>query len=613
MTNWQSAIGNEFAPGANDWPNELSRRKFLQLMGASIALASTGCTRNPPEHIVPYVKQPEEIIPGKPLFYATALTLGGFARGVLIETHEGHPTKIEGNPDHPASVGASDVFMQAELLTLFDPDRSQAVLHEKQISTWDALVGELTAAGPKWKTDGGAALRILTRHETSPTFLDQIRRLLAKYPAAKWHEYEPLARASTAIYHFDKAEVVVSLGTDFLCDSAAGLRYTRDFAQARRAANRLYVAESTPTLTGAMADHRFIMSPDELGQFARDLESGSGSLKAIADDLRAHAGRCVVVADVLEPIARRINDALDNTGTTVEYIAQQPAGRDLRELVDEIRAGAVETLIIISGNPAYDAPTNFEFAQLLQRIPRTIHLDLYANETAELCHWYIPEAHALESWSDSRAFDGTASILQPVIEPLFAGRSRHELLGAILEDAPTTSYEIVRAFWHGQHPAPDFENVWRKSVHDGVVANSGRAGPPQAAATPTLPSNVGAPSGHALPLNLLIRPSAQTYDGRFANNAWLQEFPEPFTTIVWDNAALVSPRTAKGLNLENGNVVNLTVRGRSVRTPIWILPGQADDCVTIHVGYGRMRAGSVGNNVGFNAYQLRTSDGVGGG
>ena len=250
---------------AADWPNELSRRKFLKLMGASIALASaTGCTRNPPEHIVPYVKQPEEIIPGKPLYYATALTLGGYARGVLVETHEGRPTKIEGNPQHPASLGASDVFMQAELLTLYDPERSQAVMHDRQISTWDLLLAELTQVT-------GRGLRILTRHETSPTFLDQLERLLKKYPDAKWHEHEPLAtNTAPARYHFDKADVILSLGADFLSD----LRYARGFA-ARRPANRLYVAESTPTLTGAMADHRIALKPDELEKFARNLPAGN--------------------------------------------------------------------------------------------------------------------------------------------------------------------------------------------------------------------------------------------------------------------------------------------------------------------------------------------------
>jgi Fe-S-cluster-containing dehydrogenase component len=599
---------NEFPKDSANWPNELSRRHFLKLMGASIALASSGCTRNPPEHIVPYLKQPEEVIPGKPLYYATALTLGGFARGVLVETHEGRPTKIEGNPDHPASLGASDIFMQAELLTLFDPERSQAVLREKQTSTWDALVGELTAAAQTWKNNGGAGLRILTRHATSPTFIDQIRRLLARYPAAKWHEYEPLGRVSSPIYHFDKAEVIVSLGVDFLGDPAAGLRYTREFSKRRqpdRPMNRLYVAESTPTLTGVMADHRLVVTPDELRQFARDLESASGVTKMIANDLRAHAGRCVVVADELEPVARRINDSLGNTGATVEYPGQEPGGRDLRELIGDMRSGSVETLIVISGNPAYDAPADFEFAQLLRKIPRTIHLGLYANETAGLCRWHAPEAHALESWSDARAFDGTTTIMQPVIEPLFAGRSRHELLSVLLEDAPATSYEIVRAYWQTQHPAADFDTLWRKSVHDGVVANWN---PRPAVSAPSKPETTSAGGMH-----LLIRPSARTYDGRFANNAWLQELPAPFTTMVWDNAALISPATAERLDVGNGDVVNLKFRGRAVRAPIWILPGQADDCVTVELGYGRRRAGSVGNGVGFDAFALRTSDALQGG
>ncbi|MBV9008012.1 MAG: 4Fe-4S dicluster domain-containing protein [Verrucomicrobia bacterium] len=606
----------EFAAGASEWPSELSRRKFLKIAGASIALAGAGCTRNPPEHIVPYQKQPEEIIPGKPLFFASALTLGGFARGVLVETHEGRPTKIEGNPLHPASLGASDVFMQAELLTLYDPERSRALKKADQISTWETLVGEILAAAQKWKTNGGAGLRILTRHETSPTSLDQIHRLLTKYPAAKWHEYEPLGASTTgAIYHFDKAEVIVSLGADFLCDPIAGLKYTRDFANSRRpkngAMNRLYVAESTPTLTGAMADHRLVMSPAELEQFARNLEFGSGSAKRITDDLRAHSGKCVVVAHELEAIAHRINDSLGNTGNTVDYATPQTGGRDLRELVDEIRAGAVETLVIINGNPVYDAPADFEFAKLLGKIPRTIHLDLYANETAELCGWHIPEAHELETWSDARAFDSTATIMQPMIEPLFGGRSRHELLAALLQDPAASSYKIVRAFWQSQHNSADFEKVWRKSLHDGIanfqlpIANA--SAPPPSAEISNQKSEI------RNSLALLIRPSAQTLDGHFSNNAWLQEFPGPFTKIVWDNAALISAATAQRLKLESDDVVKLIFRGRSLRAPIWILPGQADDCVTVQLGYGRTHAGSVGNGVGFNAYTLRTSDALWGG
>ncbi len=400
----------EFPEGAGDWPNELSRRRFLQITGASIALAGTGaCTRNPPEHIVPYVKQPEEIIPGKPLFFASALTLGGYARGVLVETHEGRPTKIEGNPDHPASLGASDLFMQAELLTLYDPERSHAVTNNGQISTWEAIVGELTSAAQEWKTNGGAGLRLLTRHETSPTFLDQARRLRAKYPAARWHEWEPLAApAPPRIYHFEKAEVVVSLGADFLGSGPMSLRYARDFAAARRpnrSMNRLYVAESTPSLTGAMADHRIVIRPDQLEQFARDLQSSGGSdlAKLISGDLRAHAGKSLLVAGEFESAAtynavRQLNDSLGNTGATVDYLASANHGAgDLRELIDDIQSGAVKTLSILGGNPAYDAPVDFGFTQLLSKIPRTVHFDLYADETAQHCVWHIPEAHELET------------------------------------------------------------------------------------------------------------------------------------------------------------------------------------------------------------------------
>ena len=624
MNHREVPVDQEFPGNAADWPNELSRRRFLQITGASMALAGvSGCTEQPAERIVPYVRQPEDLVPGKPLYFASALTLGGYARGVLIETHEGRPTKIEGNPDHPASVGASDVFMQAELLRLFDPERSQAVLNKGQISTWEACLGELASDVQRWKKDAGAGLRLLTRHETSPTLLDQIRRLLAKFPGAKWHEYEPLGTdALPAIYHFDKADLIVSLGSDFLCHGPLSLKYARDFAAGRRRSermNRLYVVESSLTLTGAMADHRLTMDPVELERFAAELASpsaaGSDLVKKISADLRAHAGRSAVVAGEFElpsihNAAQALNRALGNIGVTVDYPPPEIRGRELRELVDDMRAGAVQTLLILGGNPVYDAPADFEFGERISKIPRVLHLGLSANETAALCHWHVPGAHALESWSDARAFDGTSTIVQPVIEPLYAGRSRHELLSALLEEAPASSYEIVRAYWHSQHPAPDFERAWRKALHDGVIP----AAPRTPSALPTAPLDRESKSGDRdSSLYLLIRPSSQVYDGRFANNAWLQEFPEPLTTIVWDNAALISDQTAKRLKLSTGDVVNLKFNGRSVRAPIWISAGQAPDCVTVHLGYGRTRAGSVGNNVGFNAYALRTSDAPWGG
>ena len=620
----------EFPTGASELADGFNRREFLKLMAASLALSGvTACTRQPRERIVPYIRQPEDLIPGKPLFFATALTLGGYARGILVQTHEGRPTKIEGNPEHPASLGGSDVFMQAELLGLYDPERSRAVMHHGQIGTWDELLGDLALETPKWNTNRGAGLRLLTRHETSPTFLDQIRRLLLKYPEARWHEHEalPVARQAPRL-HLDKAAVIVSLDSDFLSFGPGNLIHSRQFASGRRSEdqmNRLYVIESTPTLTGAMADHRILLHPDRIPAFAQELASGSGSATAIMADLRRNAGKSLVIAGDSQPqevhdAVRELNRKLGNIGVTVDYSADGEAGLpkagDLGELMADINSGKVQTLLILGGNPAYDAPADFEFGKALGKISRTVHLGQYPDETAVLCGWHVPETHPLESWSDACAYDGTATIMQPMIEPLFAGVSRHVLLSALLKEPPTNSYEVVRGYWQTQHPGGDFERFWRKSLNDGIVRGGGMKG----GSTGASPSQSGAEisrrkdTGKAVAgLHLIIRPSEQVYDGRFANNAWLQEFPNPLTQIVWDNAALISPATSSRLKLENGDVVNLKFRGRSVPAAVLILPGQADECITVNLGYGRTHAGTVGNGIGFNAYALRTSDAIWGG
>jgi MoCo/4Fe-4S cofactor protein with predicted Tat translocation signal len=624
----------EFPDGASEWLDPLGRRTFLKLMSASIALAGVGaCTRQPLRAIVPYVRQPEELIPGRPLFFATALTLAGYARGVLVETHEGRPTKIEGNPEHPASRGASDIFMQAEILVLYDPDRSQAVIEGGQISNWDSFLGYLAGRAQEWRSNRGRGLRVLTRHETSPTFRDQLQRLSSKYPAAAWHEYEPLpTNIPSAVYHFDKAEIIFSIGADFLSSGPASLIQQRDFAAARRVTdraermNRLYLVESTPTLTGAMADHRISLDPKGIADLLRGIRSalesdesnpspGQGKfISALVGDLRQYAGKSLVIAGPHEPPAIQefacwCNELLGNVNVTVDYFAPDVRRPDLGELVKEINAGSVETLLIIGGNPVYDAPADLEFARALAKVPNSIHIDLYANETAEHCRWHIPEAHALESWSDACAFDGTATIMQPVIEPLFAGRSRHQLLAALLEEAPADSYDIVRGFWHQQLPPAEFERIWRKSLHDGMVT-----GWREAAHGPSADgSQASPPAAEVGGLYLLIRADPHIGDGRFSNNAWLQELPKPLTKLVWDNAAFVSPATAERLQLVNEDVVELKYRSRSVHAPVWILPGQADDCVTVHLGYGRRRAGSIGSGVGFDANELRTSDAPWGG
>ena len=609
-------LQREFPPLASEWTNEATRRSFLKIMGASFALAGlNACTRQPLEKIVPYVKQPEDLVPGQPLYFATALNLDGYARGVLVESHEGRPTKIEGNSEHPASLGASDVFMQAEILTLYDPDRSKSVLNGVEFSTWNEFLALVVREREKWKTNGGAGLRLLTGHITSLTLLSQIEALLKEFPNAKWHTYEPLAPfVPQPFYDVAKAEVILAIEDDFLGPGPVQLKYARDFASRRRANlgttnfNRIYVAESTPSMTGARADHRFALGPRALQEFGTALATGaslpSWGVPIFADLTRNKGSSLILAGDSLSEEVRQFARNWNRPLQIAEPFAS--IGDSLAELMRDVEAGKIETIVILGGNPAYDAPVDFKFAEKLALMPLRIRLGLYEDETSALCQWHIPEAHSLETWSDSRAFNGTATIMQPLIEPLYGGKSAHELIAALTGNEVASGYEIVRQYWLTQHAGNDFETFWRKSLHDGVV--EGNAGGKPSQFVPRIPA---AASGGGL--ELVFRPGPSIRDGRFANNAWLQELPQLFTKITWDNAALISPATAKRLQLLNEDVVDLQYRGRSVRAPVWILPGQADDCVTVHLGYGRKRAGRVGNGVGFDAYALRTSDAPWGG
>jgi MoCo/4Fe-4S cofactor protein with predicted Tat translocation signal len=609
-------LHREFPPLASEMLGDVDRRRFLKLMGASFALAGlTACTRQPIEKIVPYVKQPEELVPGNPLYFATALTLEGYARGVLVESHEGRPTKIEGNPEHPASKGASDLFMQAEILGLYDPDRSKLVTNDGRTATWDDFVAVATSERKKWKENNGAGLRLLTGNITSPTLLSQIEALLREFPAAKWHSYEPLAPASAApLYDLTKADVILAIEDDFLGAGPAQLKYVRDFSNRRRALegadnfNRLYVAESSPTLTGARADHRFALSPRRLNEFAQSImewKGDSAGIAAIIEDLKRHPGRSLVlVGDSLPLSVREFAANWNKPLLVIEPPAS--AGRPLSELQQDLHGGKVEAVVVLGGNPVYDAPVDFEFGNALARVPMRIRLGLYDDETSEACQWRIPETHPLEAWSDARAIDGTTTIVQPLIEPLYEGKSAHELIAALAGNPVVEGYEIVRQYWLSRLPNDGFEKLWRKAVHDGIV-------PAQLPSPGTqLPTGTRDYSSKGV-LEISFKPGPSVRDGRYANNAWLQELPQPFTKIMWDNAALISAATARRLHLENEEIVELNYRGRSVRAPVWILPGQSDDCVTVHLGYGRRRAGRVGNGVGFDAYGLRTSDAPWGG
>ncbi|MDZ7300800.1 MAG: TAT-variant-translocated molybdopterin oxidoreductase [candidate division KSB1 bacterium] len=653
---FQQYLQNEFTPHAVEKALPLPRRDFLKLMGASLALAGlNACTRQPEEKIFPYVKPPEEIVPGKPLYFATALLQGGYASGVLVESHEGRPTKVEGNPEHPASLGATDIFAQAAILTLYDPERSEVVINLGEISTWEAFITAISTELEGVRAKKGEGLRILTETVTSPTLASQMRALLAGLPAAQWHQYEPAGRDQVrdgsrlafgeyleTQYRFDRAEVIVSLDSNFLIDMPGSLRYAREFSAKRRiqdgqkTMNRLYLVESTPTLTGTMADHRLSMRPSEIASFAHTLaavlgigeEQNTGHnarmakwIAALARDLQQHRGRSLIIAGEQQPahvhaLVHAMNQALGNVGTTVIYtdpVEARPVNQieSLRALANDMEAGRVDILLILGGNPVFTAPSDLNFADKLSRVRLRIHLSLYHDETSYLCHWHIPEAHALETWSDARAYDGTVTIMQPLIAPLYGGKSIHEVLAVFAGQPNRSSHDLVRDYWKAQRPAADFEKFWQTSLHDGLVngtalpAKSVKLKPNQF--TASYQQAVTKSESSASNIEIIFRPDPTIGDGRFANNGWLQELPKPLTKITWDNVAMISPAMAERMELANEDVVELKYQGRTVNAPIWITPGHPDHAVTVNFGYGRTRAGKIGTAVGVNFYALRTS------
>jgi MoCo/4Fe-4S cofactor protein with predicted Tat translocation signal len=664
---FQERLYNEFPSQIEAITDPVQRRTFLKLMGASLALAGvTACTRQPDEKIVPYVRQPEEIIPGKPLFYATAMTLGGVATGLLVESHEGRPTKIEGNPDHPASLGAADVFAQAAVLELYDPDRARTITNLGEIRPWPAFIAAIRAALSAQQPVQGAGLRILTESVGSPTLAAQIRDVLTRFPASRWHQWDPVspenAKAGSraafgeyidAQYAFDRADVVLSLDADFLASGPGSLRHARDFASRRRpeqaaSMNRLYVVETMPSSTGAKADHRLPATPGEVDSVARRVAASLGVIpqgsqvsliarantwaEAVAKDLLAHRGSSLVIAGESQPpvvhaLAHAMNAALGNVGKTVVYVPTagiEPTDQmqSLRDLTADLNAGKVDVLLILGGNPVYTAPVDLALSAAMDKAPLRVHLSLHENETSARCHWQIPEAHFLEAWSDATAPDGTNSIVQPLIAPLYGGKSAHEVLAAMSDRPEQSGHDIIRAHW-APKAGPDADRSWRRWLHDGVIAGTAfpaRTASINLAAVRALASEPPQVPRAAGALSIAFRLDPTVLDGRFANNGWLQELPKPITKLTWDNAVMMSPATAAKLSAggtpsfqggEHGqilsDVVDLTLDGRTVRGAIFVVPGHADDCATVHLGYGRTRTGHVGKGTGFNAYALRAS------
>jgi molybdopterin-containing oxidoreductase family iron-sulfur binding subunit len=659
-------LHREFPQNASEWLDPVGRRGFLKLMGASLALAGvTACTRQPDEAIVPYVRQPEELVPGKPLFFATAMPFAGSGVGLLVESHEGRPTKIEGNPDHPSSLGATDLFAQAAILGLYDPDRSQTITHLGEIRSFDSFGAAMRPLLEAQLAGKGAGIRILTETVASPTLGMQLQDFLTRFPQAKWVQWEPFGRHNAregsrlafgeyadAQYAVEKADVILSLDADFMCAGNGGLKHARAFASRRRIEgnraelNRFYAVESSPTNSGTKADHRLPLRASEIETFARAVAFALGVPGAAAatapkaaerwmgplvKDLQNAKGRSLVLAGEGQPpavhaLAHALNAALGNVGATVSYTATaevRPIDQRaaLQELVGEMNAGTVSMLVILSGNPVYSAPADLKFQDAMQKVALRVHLGLYHDETAAQCHWHIPEAHFLEEWSDVRGHDGTVSIIQPLIAPLYGGRSVHEVMSALSEGGIRSSYDVVRSFWMASAggPAPltppasqagtttvpsSFDQSWRKWLHDGIVPNTAFA-----TKTLTMQASLPAPtaaSGNSTDLEVVFRPDPSVYDGRFANNAWLQELPKSLTKLTWDNAALIAPQTADRLMLVSGDFVELKQGNSSVTIPVWLAPGHAPDALTLHVGYGRTRAGRAANEIGFNVNPLRT-------
>lgn len=704
-----------------------SRRRFMQLMAASMGLAGLTACRRPVEKILPYAKGVEGLVHGAPQHYATVMNVAGQAQPLVVEAIDGRPIKIEGNRKHPLSNGSANAWAQASILSLYDPDRSQAVLEKGKASTWDAF----QAAAKATFVGDGEGIRVLSGAVVSPTLASLRAGLAAKHPKAKWIEYEPInedaSLAGSELAFGDrlrphlnllKADVVVSLDCDFLQLDNPGLNIIRDFAKRRKAVdsavpavaggehkadghasahghtavadhgpkpfpewdankpkeqqsdahpkadghnrsdgfkasapaahssdpaghstaaipagsaqeattiNRLYVVENNFTLTGAQADHRLRLRASDIQAFAADLARKVAALPqglkilgqsdkfvaALGKDLLAHKGRSVVVAGPRQPaivhaLAAVINQTLGNIGETVSYTrpGRESSSVGITELAKEIGAGQVKTLVVLGSNPLYTAPADLEFAAKYKSIATTIHLGYEVDETAVASTWHLPESHALESWGDAVTSDGTISLQQPLIEPLFKTRSAIEVISLAL-GITTSAYEQVKA------QAKLADSAWRQALHDGLIAGSQATPSKPVGNAKAVETALGAAPKPAAGLEVVFTPSASTFDGRYANNAWLQEAPEPMTKIVWDNPALVSPKTAKELKLEEGSVIVVERGGRKVEAPVLVQPGHADNSVTLSLGYGRTSVGRVGTGVGYNAYLLRSTDAMG--
>ncbi|MBD3168911.1 MAG: 4Fe-4S dicluster domain-containing protein [candidate division Zixibacteria bacterium] len=649
----------------NHSDNSWSRRKFLAIMGASMAMAGLSGCRRPEEAIVPYVKPPEEFLPGVPEYYATTMPFGANNYGIVVESDEGKPTKIEGNEKHPSTKGASNVWIMASILGLYDPDRSQRVVHDGAESSWDEFVNEWRDLLNRYRGNKGRGLAVLSESFASPSLYRLAEKFKREFPEANWSVYEPVSdeniyvgiqgatgKQYQPVYHLDKADVILSLDSDFTNTESENIRNAAGFADGRRLnsktdkMNRLYIVESTFTATGSMADHRMRLQARQIGDFltALTIELTSQGLEIkgyeykiehtlhrydqqwiaiAAKDLMANKGRSLIMVGRNQPpqahaLAFAINEALGNFGETVEYHEIKDTYHadvlSLQKLSVLMNSGSVETLVMLGGNPAYNSPVDIHFSEALKKIETSIHLSLYTDETSAQVNWHIPQAHYLESWGDCRAADGTLSVTQPLINPLFGGHSMLEFLNLIVTGEDEPGDRLLKENWKDILKGRGLEDNWRKALHDGIYGEDDTK-PVEVTVNEKIlerflqVNRFSKKRAHERNLEIAFRPCPKVFDGRFANNAWLQELPDPVTKLAWDNAALISPETARTLDLKNEQIAILNYKEREIRIPVWIVPGMPDFSFCLSLGYGRKSAGVVGTGVGVDVYGMRTTRG----
>jgi Fe-S-cluster-containing dehydrogenase component len=653
----------------------LRRREFLTLSGAISALAGVACIRRPVEKIMPYTEMPADVTVGVPSHYASVLTRRGEALGVVVQCSEGRPTKVEGNPEHPGSVGGTDVQAQAALLDLYDSERARTPTLKGAQKTYADVDAALAELAGQLAANGGAGLRVLSEPTLSPTFVRLRTALQAKLPNAVFHTYAPVSdsneRAGTRLafgrpllvqHWLTKAQVVVALDSDFLMTETGSVEAVRGFATGRhmesgsgKAPNRLYVVEPTLSVTGSNADHRLSLPARSIGAYAQALAAALGGhgislgalgrapasalgspglagvaqpwIEAVAKDLAEHKGTSLVMAGSRQPAAvhalvHAMNVALGNVSRTVVYVtpvdAEEPDHfSDIAALARDMAAGKVQSLFVLGGNPVLDAPADVQFKQALAKVPLSICLSGYRHETAELCSWHVPQAHALESWGDQISRIGAYSVQQPLISPLYKGRTDISLLAALGAAAERDPHLLVKAT-AAEHGV-EGERLWQRLLQRGVgprnearillgglVVLDAAVAVALGALPQALPPQMGQPGNDDLEVVFLA--DNKLFDGRYANNAWLQELPDPITRITWDNAALIAPSTAQSLGVTSGDMVQLTSKAGSIDIVAWVQPGQARGSIGLPMGWGRKRGGKRALGAGFDVYPLRTSE-----